>query len=176
MKDSVYIVTKEMLTQRGYNNIKELAQEYENQPFMLEAVLESGKTICVIFADEIKINTERAQEYCSFVDEKEFDSCIIVYNMNITPKAKQAFMETEKRFELFEEHELKFNITKHSLVPHYTKLTKSEQAELTKRVSLKHMHKMKFDDPIARFYRYDKGDVIKVQDRDDGTVLYRVIQ
>ena len=61
--------------------------------------------------------------------------------------------------------ELQINITKHSLVPDHIKLDDEEIKELMEKHSIHSKAQLPLilkDDPIARYYNYKPGDVIKI--------------
>jgi DNA-directed RNA polymerase I, II, and III subunit RPABC1 len=61
--------------------------------------------------------------------------------------------------------QLQFNITKHTLVPKHTKCLQPEIDELIKKYMLVNKYQLPIllrDDPIARYYNYKSGDIIKI--------------
>ena len=171
MNPKIIEVTKEMLAQRGCKDIIDVEPENSNWPLMLEATKPGGKKLCVIFAHGIKFNSDRFKEYSTFVDSAGIDHCIIVYNEDITTNAKKATKESAMKFEVFTELQLSFNITKHHLVPPHVKLPK----QMADRLRGEKLPVLKVEDPVVRFYGYDRGDVIKIARR-NGTIVYRIVK
>ena len=69
---------------------------------------------------------------------------------------------------------MQINITKHRLQPSsFDRLSKAETLEFRKKYGSK-FPIMKSTDPIARFYDYDKGDIIQVTQR-NGLVNFRIV-
>jgi DNA-directed RNA polymerase subunit H (RpoH/RPB5) len=78
------------------------------------------------------------------------------------------------KIELFAEEDLQFNITKHRLQPKFEKLKDSEAVDFKKNFGIK-FGILRLDRPIARFYNYQKGDVIRIT-RNDGYINYRIVK
>ena len=76
------------------------------------------------------------------------------------------------KIELFKLDEVQFNITTHILVPIHIKLTDVDATKFKDLYGIKFPTILKTD-PIARFYNYQKGDVIKIV-RSSEYVTYRI--
>ena len=79
--------------------------------------------------------------------------------------------------ELFQEEELQYNITKHYLVPKH-ELSYPKGTKISKDFKDKYGDKFPVllkTDPVARFYGYNKGDIIKIT-RKGGYVTYRFVK
>ena len=66
--------------------------------------------------------------------------------------------------EHFLQSEVLFNITHHKLVPQHILLTPKEKEEMLKQYKVKENQLMgiKTTDPVARYYGYKRGQVIKI--------------
>jgi len=169
--DKSYKICLEMFEQRGYNIIE------KNEDQIL-AIKKNGKQVCAFLAKNPKFNVERIQEFLSIMKQIDVWHSIIVYKDNVTPVAKKVIEEaTDLTIELFQEEELQYNITKHYLVPKheiaYLKGTKSSKEFKDKYgdtfpILLK-------TDPVARFYGYNKGDIIKITRKGD-YITYRFVK
>lgn len=166
-----YEICLEMIEQRKYTILDRdderiLAQKTNNEP------------MCVFFATASKFNVESIQEYILMMKKMNLFHSIIVYKDNVTPVAKKIIDETKEfKIELFHVDELQFNITKHYLVPKHEMHCKKGTKNCIK---FKKMHSDNFpillrNDPISRFYDYEKGDVIKITDS-DGYVSFRIVK
>lgn len=159
---------KEMLYQRNYD----IEEETEDN---IIGVNKKGEHICVFTHICSKFNIDRVKEYISHMHKMEYNHCIIIYSGSSTPMAtKLAESSIEIDMELFTEEELQYNITKHYLVPKHIKLS-DEDAE-----SFKIKYGTKFpvilrSDPIARFYHYKRGDVIKIE-RNGAFISHRIVR
>lgn len=159
-----------MLNQRGYTNIKRI----EEEPVILVADKDDGEKMCVIFADNVKINVTTVRDYISFMENKKISHSIIIYTDKPTSPAKKSLEESgDMVIELFEDIELCVNITKHETVPKHTRLNKDETREFKQKYGTK-FPIIKVDDPISRFYFYQRGDIIEIED--DDIIYYRVVR
>ena len=159
-----------MLNQRGYTNIKRI----EEEPVILVADKDDGEKMCVIFADNVKINVTTVRDYISFMENKKISHSIIIYTDKPTSPAKKSLEESgDMVIELFEDIELCVNITKHETVPKHTRLNKDEAREFKQKYGTK-FPIIKVEDPISRFYFYQRGDIIEIED--DDIIYYRVVR
>ena len=155
----------EMLEQRGYiiTDLELFKGECGN------------KTIIVFFNACAKLNVEKVQEYISALQQADIHHCIIIYKNSITPVAKKVIEElVDFKLECFDEKTLRYNITKHSLVPKHSALSKKANDEFKKKYGIKIPVLLKTD-PVCRFYNFQRGDIIKVI-RMDGFVSYRIVK
>jgi DNA-directed RNA polymerase subunit H (RpoH/RPB5) len=79
--------------------------------------------------------------------------------------------------------QLQFNITRHTLVPKHIKCSQDEVDELLKKymlVSKTQLPILLRDDPVARYYNYKSGDVIKIFSTNTGMnqhyIFYRCVK
>ena len=93
---------------------------------------------------------------------------ILVLEGPMTPFARAALGTIEKesnlRLETFTDTELLVNITEHVLVPQHTVLTDAEKRTLLKRYRVKseQLPRIQHNDPIARYYGMNRGQVAKI--------------
>ena len=166
-----YKTVQEIFEQRGYRVI-------EQDDERILANKDSKNQICAFIPKNMcKLNIENMQEYISVVKKMDISHCLIVYKDTATPIAKKVVSESNIIIELFNQDELQYNITNHILVPihelAYIKKTK-EYEEFKKKYSDKFPIILK-NDPISRFYGYNKGDIIKIT-RKNGYVMYRIVR
>ena len=167
-----YDICLEMFEQRGYEIV-------EQDDERILAIKEDGNQICAFISKNMtKFNVDRIQEYISMIKKMDIWHCIIVYKDSATPIAKKVVEDSKEIIiELFNEDELQYNITKHFLVPLHELLYKKKSKECD---TFKKKYSDKFPvilktDPIARFYFYDKGDIIRIT-RKDGYITYRIVK
>jgi DNA-directed RNA polymerase subunit H (RpoH/RPB5) len=167
-----YKTCLEMLLQREYKIV-----DQEDQTRIV-AIKPNGKTMVVFFTEIPKFNVKGAQLHISLMNDMEIYHAIIVYKEGVTAFTRKAIMKSaDLKFELFAEDDLRYNITKHRLQPVFERLS-SEEAEIFKKEFGVKFGVMKSDDPIARFYAYANGDVIRVT-RKTGMnkfVTYRIVR
>jgi DNA-directed RNA polymerase subunit H (RpoH/RPB5) len=122
-----------------------------------------------------KFNSDRAKEYISLVHKMGMSHCIVVFTDCVTPMAKKLVQNSvDIVIELFHIDELQYNITEHRLVPPHIKLPDIEAKEFKKNQGLKHPIILRTD-PIARFYLYQRGDIIRIV-RPGGYITHRIVK
>ena len=163
-----HTICLEMLNQRNYVII-------ENETDNIIALKPDGNQMIVFFSDTPKFNVKNIQIYINSMNELEIFHAIIVYKEGVTSFTKKAIEQSvEMKFELFAEEDLQYNITKHRLQPMFERLSEEEAHEFKK------LHGTNFaiirkDDPIAKFYYYQRGDIIKII-RKNNYITYRIVK
>jgi DNA-directed RNA polymerase subunit H (RpoH/RPB5) len=171
MENAVYNTCLEMLEQRGYTNVEQIDED----PMILTVNNKENDKVCVIFSGDIKVKVGRIRQYLGFMDEIKCSHGIIIHNDTTTSMSKKTAEESQdKRIELFSNEDLVFNITKHVLTPKHTRLSKNE-SKAFKDVYGTKFPCLRIDDPVSRFYCYDKGDVIEIESLDD-IITYRIVK
>ena len=169
--EKAYEICLEMFEQRGYKIIEKDSEQ-------ILATKKNGKQVCAFMSNVPKFNIERIHEFISIMKQMDINHSIIIYRDNATPVAKKVIEESvDFTIELFQEDDLQCNITKHYLVPKhelaYIKGTKGAR-EFKEKYSDKFPIILK-NDPVSRFYGFNKGDIIKVT-RKDGIVMFRIVK
>ena len=100
-------------------------------------------------------------------ESPKYDRYIVVKKSYMSSNVKR--MASYPNVELFYEHELSFDITRHVLQPKFTAVT------LPQRVDVSKWPVMCATDPVARRYGFATGQVVMVE-RADGSVAYRVVR
>lgn len=120
----------------------------------------------VFFPDEAKIGVKTVQLYVERMQQESVKRAIVIVRTGLTPSAKQAMRASAPEYILedFLESEMLINITEHELVPQHILLTSEEKEELFSRYKLKESQLMKMltTDPVARYYGFKRGQVIKI--------------
>ena len=151
-----YKTCLEMLQQRGYKITE------KDDPARILATKPDGKQMAVFFTVVPKFNVKNVQVYISAMNDMDIFHSIIVYKDSVTAFTRKAVSKSvEMKLELCAEADLRYNITKHRLQPIFEKLPAEEAEAFKKKFGVK-FGVMKGDDPIARFYAYNRGDVIRV--------------
>jgi len=178
MEHSAVVKTiKEMLKQRGYKKIEEIIEEKH----IVIRSLKGPKELYAFVTNIEKFNTEKTQEYIKIMQERGIHHAIIVYKNVITSTARKNINklptndEVNLKIELFSDMELQFNITKHRLQPKF-KLLSPKEASLFKSKYGKNIPIMFTCDPIARFFNYKPGDVVRLTRKKTGYVSYRIVK
>lgn len=130
----------------------------------------------VFFPDEAKIGIKHIQGYVAKMEADKVQRAIVIVRQGLTPSARQAMKEVGPTYimEEFLESEMLINITEHELVPQHTLLTTEEKEELFSRYRLKEAQLMKMlaIDPVARYYGFKRGQVIKIVRKSDTAGRY----
>jgi DNA-directed RNA polymerase I, II, and III subunit RPABC1 len=156
--EDVYNVVKEMLNDRGIDvcNIPPYTED-----------LDSFYCSCLkVYFSEPKLGIKHMKEITNDLELEKINHAIIIFETSITPSAKQYLDEISKTFEieLFKHIELKFNVTKHSLVPKHELLDDKSKHTFCKahKVMEKNLPRILVTDPIARYYNMKKGQFVKI--------------
>lgn len=169
--DRALETVKDMFSQREYTDITEGENGY------LSAIKPNGNKIYVNMNLIEKANIEEIKSCVAFLNQEEVKHCLLIYNGNPTPAVKSfvnACPDIGLQLELFSLGDLQFNITKHYLVPKHILLSKDDARKFKEKIGLQIAILLK-SDPIARFYNFSKGDIIKVI-RSNGFISYRIVR
>ena len=156
----------EMMTDRKY-------ELDETQEFK---VYKNGENkIMIICVKEDKLNVHDVKDCIKLLSENLIKHCIIIYNKDITPTAKNLLQNLfEYDIEVFKVNELQYNITKHRLYSPHIKLTKEHRNHFVKNYGVK-IPIIFTTDVVSRYFNFKKDDIIKI-DRVYGTVSYRIVK
>lgn len=136
------------------------------------------------------IGVQNIKDMVDKMNQHECHNGILICKNPITAFAKRVIQELvsstdtsiRKNIECFEQSELYYNITQHSLVPQHIVLTTQEKTDVLRRYKLKkdsQLPRIMHTDPIARYYGLHKGQVIKIvrfdKTLDQRFVSYRVV-
>jgi DNA-directed RNA polymerase subunit H (RpoH/RPB5) len=124
-----------------------------------------------------KLNVAEIHAKISTMQNEGVTHIILVYNNTPTPTVKTVISNTQNiglTIELFNAEDLAYNPTKHTLVPLHERLPKDETKVFKERFG-KDIPIILRSDPIARFYNFTKGDVIKITRR-NGFISYRIVK
>lgn len=137
---------------------------------------DSTDMMYVFFPDDAKIGIKQIQGYVAKMEADKVRRAIVIVRQGLTPSARQAMKEVSPTYimEEFLESEMLINITEHELVPQHTLLTTEEKEELFSRYRLKEAQLMKMlaVDPVARYYGFKRGQVIKIVRKSDTAGRY----
>jgi DNA-directed RNA polymerase subunit H (RpoH/RPB5) len=162
-------IAVEMIQQREYTDI-------ELQDDRVIATKSDGKRMIIFLSTIPKFNVKCMSEYISITNEIGIKHLLIIYKDGVTSSTKKAIeqLQDDIYVELFAEENLQFNITKHRLQPIFQKLNDIENKDFKMKYGLK-FPIMKQDDPIACFYNYKKGDIIRII-RKNKIIDYRIVK
>ncbi len=156
---------RDMLIQRGYDIIEDDDEKIIGK--------RGNDNIYVMLNIINKFNVDEVQACISFMKEMKIKHAIIIYRDSVTAIAKKIVHELkDMKIEIFEISEVAINITKYCYVPTHKKLENG--LEFKKKYGIKHAI-MFSTEAIAKFYAFEKGDVIEIE-RKDGTIAYRIVK
>uniref|UniRef100_A0A7S0M3M5 DNA-directed RNA polymerases I, II, and III subunit RPABC1 n=1 Tax=Cryptomonas curvata TaxID=233186 RepID=A0A7S0M3M5_9CRYP len=128
-----------------------------------------------ISAKTTKIGSDQVKALHEEMQNKKVRRAIVVVEKGLLGHAQLTIdkMAEEKnkdssaepwRVEIFSAAELRFNITRHELVPRHTVLKEAEKRELLRRYHLqeKHLPRMQQSDPLARYFGLELRSVVKI--------------
>lgn len=169
----------QMYLARGWTPIALSSLGYTSSDSAIWAITQNQKLAVADFVDgaaEIKTSAFQA-----LLDDRGDDlECItIVCKSGITANIKNIEKNTKGKVELFRADDLKSNITEHELQPMFQKMDKQE-ATVFKRKYGSGLSTLLKQDPIARFLRFQTGDVIKVSPKTEadviGEIIYKIVK
>jgi DNA-directed RNA polymerase subunit H (RpoH/RPB5) len=170
MEDKYQQIITEMMDARGYEITEVEADKM--------VATKDTHNILVISVSDSKLNTNTVKDLVAILEENCLNHAIIVFNDTITSGARKIIELAEQShkivIETFNRNELQYNITTHRLQPLFEKCTPQEVSEIKSTCGTKLPIMLKTD-PIARFYNYSRGDIIKIIRR-NSFVSYRIVK
>ena len=146
-------------------------RHYENESDNVYKDVE-GKRVRIVCADVDKLNIQIGKEYITNMLEDDTAHMIIIYYC-ITSSTQKMFTELNNyHIELFNIDELRFNLTKHKLVPIHIRLSDDEKKEFLQKIG-ENIPIILKTDPIAKIYDYRPTDIVKII-RPGNEISYRI--
>lgn len=159
----------EMLHDRKLNDFEEIG----NCAFISE---NENHTVLIYFFTEAKAgikSVKNLQE--TYNNISNCNHIIIIYRSNITIFAKNALEEMKIQIELFQEDELKYNVTKHFLVPKHRLI--DDQNEINNicdkyKCTINKFPILLKTDPISRYFDFKQGSLIEITRKSETCAEY----
>jgi len=141
-----------------------------------ESINMGFKKIIIKFISRKLTTIRKVIDIEDFMDRPEYKFVIV---SNLAPKAEKQLTEY-KNTELFYDVSLQINLIDHVLIPKHFKLTSDEIDKLieTYQFDKKNAKRMFVDDPVARYYKAEIGDVFRIERPSIATGIacdYRVV-
>jgi DNA-directed RNA polymerase I, II, and III subunit RPABC1 len=188
--------TLKMLEQRGYNVLhlkdqttSDFAAEFGREPdreklsMSLDKSDDASDQIMVFFPFDVKVGVQPIKKMAELMITVGAKRALMIYRSDITPFAKQSLGLIQSQqgltIEKWRESDLLVDITEHELVPSHQVLDEPAKKELLTRYRLKpgQLPRIQQNDPVARYYGMEKGQVVKIT-RDSETagryITYRI--
>ncbi len=177
MNIEVLNTVKEMFKARNWTLTTTPQQKQSVSSNAIWAITENGKLAVAEFietASEIKTSSIKI-----LIDDKheEFECITIVCETGITTNIKKIEQISKNKVELFKMNDLKINITKHVLQPHFQKLKKEERVLFKKKYT--GFSTLLKTDPVSKFLRFQPGDVVRIVPRTDDIIddiSYKIVK
>lgn len=141
-----------------------LTQVLRQNKTMMVAFNQAGHLLLSVYANaksKLGIETARQiQQVCAKINPVQL---LIITQEGITPAAKKLFVDLVKNTQFFLTTELEKNYSLHKLVPRQIPLDAKQTAELLDKYSIQlaNLPKMNKTDPIAKFFGWPSGTVVK---------------
>lgn len=120
--------------------------------------------LLLLFVKCTKLGKKEVEAICQRLDDVK--RCIVVLDGNVSPPARTQIesMSPELIFEVFQEEQLLVNITQHRLVPRHQPLTEAQKKAVLARYRVKEgqLPRIDINDPVARYFGLQRGDVVKI--------------
>lgn len=132
--------------------------------------------ICAFLKIFPKLNISDFRDHISIIDGLEIKHMLIIYEEKYTPAVKdlqKKYVNLGYTIEIFNIEELQFDITQYKYQPIFTQLSKKESKEFHDKFGTD-IPRMLRTDPIARYYNYYRGAIIKIE-RKSGYISYRIV-
>lgn len=160
---------KEMLEDRKYKY--ESVNDEENY-----MIYKNGdKKVIVYFSTyNDKANKEYVRNKIIKTEEMEIKHIILVSEDGLTPSANKYIQTYPLTIEFFLFDELKFNITKHKLVPKHVLLNHKESLEIINYYGKLRLPQIKQKDIVSRYFKAEVGQIFRIY-RNEGGMFYRLV-
>lgn len=192
---------REMLHDRGYRDVPEFnTQEIERtlRPLDLADSVKAQRimnsysfTVTNAFDEELSVywlcgkigkNSETLDRVRQKLSQKERPHTLLFVkfeNCTISAPAKKDLATIPATIEYFDSAEILFNLTKHESQPKFKVLTQAEAEEVKRKygASGDKFPKMRWDDPIRRYYGMNVDDIIQIKrfSENGREISYRVV-
>jgi len=148
---------KKMMINRGYSEISSNPLVFSN---------DKEKIFCQ-YPNIRKINGETFKKILFDLEELKIDRAVIVFNQGLTTGVS---VPPNKDIQFLSFKDLTIDKIEHSLVPKHSLV---EQKDL--KYKIEDLPLISANDAICRYYSFKKGDVIKVESKDEKLIEYKKV-
>jgi DNA-directed RNA polymerases I, II, and III subunit RPABC1 len=143
---------------------------------------EAKDSIAVYFLDrnfdEVKqrdkmVSTEQFKSVLREYSKQKANKCLLIVVTKLSPQARKEASRSNLGIMLHDE--LKFNVSRHCMVPKHTGISKEDAAIFfdSRKLSPHQLPLLRESDPIAKYYGYPKGTLVQIER--PGWIVYRVV-
>tara|TARA_B100001093_G_C26664329_1_gene943316 strand:+ start:99 stop:719 length:621 start_codon:yes stop_codon:yes gene_type:complete len=189
VNDRGYIV-KDQYHELGENDLRHMVAN--NKLDIICHDNDASKNIYIKFLLSVKIKPSLVKEVLDEMEKKMNESSgdinesnleIIIVIRNKPNNSIFRLLKDYNNVQVMWLNQLKFNPTKHFIVPEHVKMTEEESKEIVRYYSLTSKFQLPLllkDDPIARYYNFRVGDIIKIKQsitcQNKNYVFYRCVR
>jgi len=162
-------VVEQMLLDRGCTELKPVGTGVD--PVLLCTCRdERREPMAVYLTNEPKVGVKSVRKLREDAQRTGTKHILFGCPDGLTPFATKELREddgTDAVIEVFRKAELSFCVARHSLVPPHRLLPSQERKELLAHLGCKanSLPKLKESDPVARYYRFPPGSVVRIDRR-----------
>lgn len=173
-------VCHEMLQARGYvvdnTSVDDCLRRVQQSEPMLFGSKPCGATIVVFTDIEERTGIKKVRQ---LLEAHATSAFICVSIDGPTPFTRREFINVDE-IQFFHLKELIHNVTKHELNPTFTALDDQQQKQVADQYCMKDSDwiQISFSDPIAKYYNWPVGTIVKVERRglsQDSSIVYRKV-
>jgi len=127
-----------------------------------------GHSIIVFYAmpskDTDKLSIDKIKLFLSRILDENHSKAILITPINLTTEEPLKEYKTFT-YQIFFDNELKYNVTKHKLVPPHELLTPEEEASFLKEAKAlkKNMPIIRKSDPPIKYYGWEAGRIVRIK-------------
>lgn len=135
----------------------------------------NNKKVAVYFTNYTdKVGVEYVKNIISTVEKNKINHLILISKDKLTAFANRYIIQYKMKVELFLFNEMKFNITKHKLVPKHVLLSQKDSQQIIDYYGKEFLPRIKQKDAISRYFDAEIGNIFKIY-RNEGGINYRLV-
>lgn len=168
--ENAYYYVDIMLQKRNYDyqqDIQNNIKLYKNN--------DSNDTIICWFFNIEKLNIDYIKEFIGILEKNNYKHGIVIYQNYITSSTKKVLENLYKfTIELFLLKEFQYDITQFKYYCQHEKIS-NEEMKIIKDKFKKNIPYLLKTDAVARYFNFQKNDIIKITRRNQ-SIVYRIVK
>lgn len=158
-----------MMERRGY--YISTSDDYMSHIFCNDA----NERVFVWLYKNHKMNIDAIKDFVHIIQSQKFRDSIIIYQSVITSSTRKVIENLlDFHIELFELKEFQYDMTKFKYYCVHEKVSQDNAISIKKKYGTS-IPSILRSDPVARYFNFQKGDIIRVK-RQNGTIIYRLVK